>query len=1148
MTTPSRSNFAFVGPVFPRLLSDCRGAEAAAVSNPRASAIQARFVTEAMIKHISAFYGLETGGAMLDLARAPKFRQVVPPSIQNKIHALRKIGNVAAHEDKHIEQQVAIHAIAHLYDLMVWAAANVADRGRAAIPNEAFDPQILFDAPKQQAKTAAQLRKLQFELDQREQQHALQLSEERERLRAEREEHLRQQERFRKESAEQAAEIARLRAELEEKTRAELVEAQAEAGAVDTTANFAISEADTRRDIINPMLAAAGFSVEKGNVREEVQLPSGRADYVLYGEDGKALAVVEAKKPSVSISAGRQQAARYARELEAQFGQRPIIYYTTGYLVEMWDDVALPSGVEPKPREVDGYATARELYQLIRFRTLRQDLTKVTHDSEIAGRPYQAIAIRAVAEHLSDGYRKALLVMATGTGKTRTAIALVKMLKDAGWVKNVLFLADRKALVNQAAKNFSALYPDAGIVNLLKESKTDGTVYLSTYQSMIKQLGEKFTPYAFDLVIVDEAHRSIYRRYRRIFDYFDSYLIGLTATPRDEIDHNTYSMFDLQDGQPTTEYSLEQAVSEGYLVHYRPYAAESIILQTGVRYENLSEEDKVKWDLAEWGTDEDGNKLESPEGADASEINAKLYNLSTIDLVLKQVLTHGIKVDGADRIGKTIIFARNQYHADLIYKRFSVVDPKVSAEVITSGVDNPDELIERFEDPSPRGIDVAISVDMLDTGIDVPEIVNLVFFKPVHSQTKFWQMIGRGTRTRKDLFGEGLDKEEFFVFDYCDNLRHFAGADKPATEGSKQRSLSERLFLRRLELLDKSKDVELRASIRTHLQKQLGGVPESSPLVSPKARPILDRYREPASWESLSAADYADMEEHLANLPFASAAENEHAKRFDLVVLGCQTAVAEEQPVPDGLRLRVQRLATNLLTKLNVKAIAAQAKLLEQAASDEWWDGVTEMELEVLRRRMRSLVHNVDRGQRNAVVMDIKDELGELNLMSLPLEGAAGTVVESTVEQKIQAVLDKHGDALVLKKIRRAKPLTGVDIVSLEQLVASAGISDVPSLRTELGMSLPRFVRTMVGLEETAAREVFADWISGSRLNATQLAFLNRVVGGLVQNGIVTMGDLWEAPYNDYGDPLDVFDGNTAMVYDLRDRLQRIEQSVEEIS
>ncbi|AKK11710.1 DEAD/DEAH box helicase family protein [Corynebacterium uterequi] len=1158
MTTPHRTNFAFVGLAFPRLLADCRNLEAAALTNPRASAMQARFVADQVVRHVCAFLTVPASAeaSFADLAKDPRFRRFAPDAINTKIAAVRRFGNSAAHGAGFIDPTRMARVVQHLYDILVWAAANTSGLGQAALPTTGFDPSILTQAPKQAQLNDRQLSALERQLSQRTQE-TLQLTEQREQALRRAEQALEEAQRFKKKAAADALakeelerEFAQLKAQLEEQTRRDLVAAQKDAGQVDTSSMYTISEADTRRDVIDPMLATAGFSRDRGNLLEEYRLPSGaRIDYALMGSDGRVLAIVEGKKSGAAPSAGREQARQYADEVERATGHRPVIFYTTGYLVYLWDDA-----LGYPPREVEGYATADELHQIISKRTQRRPLATTAHDTAIAGRPYQEEMIRAVTERFEAGHRRALVVMATGTGKTRVSLALIKLLQRAGWVKNVLFLADRVSLVNQAARAFSALYPEAGVVNLLESNPGPGSIYVSTYPTMMGLLGTGFSPYYFDLIVLDEAHRSIYNRYQRIIDYFDAFLLGLTATPRDEVDHNTYGLFHLRDGQPTGDYSLSRAIDEAYLVPFKAFAATSVVLHSGIAYSELSDEEKIAWDNQEWGVDEDGTPLAAPERAHAAEINATLLNTTTIDLVLTQVLEHAIKVNGADRMGKTIIFARSQQHADAIYRRLRIINPQVSAEVITYQSSRSQALIDSFSATTADSVDVAISVDMLDTGIDVPEVVNLVFFKPVHSQTKFWQMIGRGTRLCPDLFGPGLDKKEFFVFDYCDNLRRFSSEVEPGrTDGSAQRSLSERLFIARIQLLDALRSVNeqhdgLTADLTELLRTQVASVPIDSPLIAPATRPIVEKFRRALTWEALDAALLAEAEEHLASLPFASSGEEEYAKRFDLLIVGMQVRLANDEPIGDAAEEKVRRLARNLLTKTTVPAIAERADMLEEAARESWWESVSVDELEALRRGVRHLIRYVDRGHRNVVTVDVADELGALEHSVLDALHAAGTVVESSLEEKLREFLKGHGDALVLQKIRRAIPLTTVDVEHLEELVAQAQAGNVKDLHERLGVSLPRFARDVVGLDRDAAREAFADLLDGATLNSLQLKFMNQLIEGLVHNGHVTLGELFEAPYNDYGTPLDVFEDNIATVTTLKNRLEDLERRVDPVA
>ena len=1149
MLPPQPTNFGFIGPIWPKLLIHCRDAEQAAVSNPHVAGMEARFILERLVDHISEAYGLRAanGWNLNDKLNHCSFKDCVNPQIHSKMNVIRRFGNDAAHSADYIDPERAVRAIGQLFDVLSWAAVNVAHTplNRNQLP--VFDRSIVINAPKQRNQTQKELTNLNRKLKEAiEEQNAtkLLLSQKEEEWRKEREQHLKQIAAFQGENKEPekrlTEECAAIGAELEQ-MRAEIATRQA----IDTSTNFAISEAETRRDLIDPALAEAGFSVERGNLFTEFSIDNGRVDYVLMGDGGTPYALVEAKKTSISIDAGRQQAEFYADALEQQFGTRPIIYYTNGYEIRLLDDGAQLPGVGGyQPRAVEGYATKDELYAMIRQRSQRQALDAVGVDKHIAGRAYQTIMLQAVAERFGAGHRRSLLVMATGTGKTRTAIALVKKLMQAGWAKNVLFLADRKSLVKQAAESFNQHLENVPVVNLLDNPRGDGQIYFSTYQTMINMLGgehgtaRSFSPYHFDLVIVDEAHRTIYRRYSRIFDYFDSLLLGLTATPRQEVDHNTYAMFHLEDGSPTADYPLNQAIDDGCLVPFKSFQCSSVILREGVAYVDLSPEEQVEWENQNWGIDENGEPIEAPEEANADEINAKLYNKDTIRQVVGQVLKHGIKVAGADRIGKTIFFTRNRKHAELVYEILIETNPQVRATVITHDAYNSLELIDHFKSSGKDAIDIAISVDMLDTGVDVPSVVNLVFFKPVYSNTKFWQMIGRGTRLAENLFGEGLDKKEFFIFDYCDNLRRFNGTDGiPPTEGSPQRSLSERTFLHRVELVSllPTRD-EVREAVVDKLRSQLKSVPRQSVLVRPEDRAGLERFTGADAWQDV---DVSALNE-LAYLPFADGPEDEeHAKRFDYLLLSLQLDIAHGDALTERNRDKLTGIAEHLLTKTNVPRVAEAAETLERYSTDMWWEGITILELEAARRELRTLVQFMDRGSRNAVVMDVKDELVEPEEFALLAESAGD--FRSSVEDRIRDVLEKHQNELAIQRIRKLKPLTAQDVDSLEGIIATAGKETVEELRDKInGQSVVGFVRGLIGLDEPAVEEAFADLLERSQLSAVQMEFLRRIIRVLSKTGSLTMNQLYDEPFNELGNVVDVFDGNMAIVLDLKTRLERV--------
>ena len=536
-----------------------------------------------------------------------------------------------------------------------------------------------------------------------------------------------------------------------------------------------LSEYKTRKFYIDTMLLDAGWT-EGNDWINEVELHGmpnksevGYADYVLYDDAHRPLAVIEAKRTCVDVAKGRQQAKLYADLLEKKYHRRPVIFITNGF------DTRIIDGQYPE-RRCSVIYSKRDLEKLFNLRSMRTSLKNVMVDRNIAGRYYQESAIKAVCEALDKkNRRRALLVMATGSGKTRTVIALCDVLLQHGWVKNILFLADRNSLVTQAKRSFVNLLPDLSVTNLC-EDKGNYTAHcvFSTYQTMMNcidsvkdEQGKLFTAGHFDLVIADEAHRSIYNKYRDIFNYFDAPLVGLTATPKDEVDKNTYEIFELENGVPTYGYELAQAVKDGFLVDYMSVETKLKFIEQGISYDELSEDDRREYEDT---FAEDG---EVPEHISSSALNEWVFNEGTIREVLHILMSNGLRVDYGQKLGKSIIFAKNHRHAEKIFEVFNREYPHLSgyAMVIDNYTNYAQSAIDEFSD-AKKLPQLAISVDMLDTGIDVPEVLNLVFFKKVMSKAKFWQMIGRGTRLCPGLM-DGEDKSKFYIFDFCGNFEFF---------------------------------------------------------------------------------------------------------------------------------------------------------------------------------------------------------------------------------------------------------------------------------------------------------------------------------------------------------------------------------------
>lgn len=1109
------SNFSFIKSEWPEVFEECSLAETYLTNDPRSACIYSRRVAEMLVQYIYEVSGLPESYVSDLAARVndPAFKNLTGHSITYRLNAIRKVGNTAAHGTGTVSLETATQVLRDLYTVVKWTMFNYSTNPGAVPSNSEFDPKLAASrAPLSKPEVAALLQKFEDQ----DASHAAAIRE--------------------KDQA-----IAERDAELEV-LRAQIASAKAANG---STLEPGIDETATRV-YIDAYLKESGWPLtdERDREFEVTGMPNqqgiGFVDYVLWGADGLPLAVVEAKRTSRSAQEGQHQAKLYADCLEAMFNRRPVIYYSNGYETWIWDDA---NGYPP--REVAGYCTSEELELLIARRNTRGALSDVPIDATIVERPYQHRAIRAVGDAFERKQREALLVMATGAGKTRTVVALVDQLMKANWAKRVLFLADRLELVKQGGNAFKAFLPHETTVNLQNERNSNGRVYVATYPTMMGLINEldengerRFGPGYFDLVVIDEAHRSVYAKYGALFEYFDSMLLGLTATPKDEVDHNTYRLFNLEDGVPTDAYSLDEAVADGYLVPPKAVAVGTTFLRQGIKYDDLTEEEQDQWDSLEWG--EDG----APAEVGAAEINQFLFNEDTVDKVLGMLMSEGYKVASGDRIGKTIIFAKSQQHAEFIEKRFNTGWPEFGGElarVITYQASYVADLIDKFKQPE-QAPHIAISVDMLDTGIDVPEVVNLVFFKPVRSKSKFWQMIGRGTRLCKDIFGPGQDKKDFLVFDFCGNLEYFS-QDLPGSAGSIQKPLSQRIFEARVALtaaLDvlntqgESSIKDLRDATAETLRQFVHGINLENVLVRPHLRAI-EGLKKPEIWTALGETQVAQLVE-VSGLPSSAQDNDEDAKRFDMLILTRQLAQLNgDEGSGDKTRLTIQRIAQNLLTKLNIPAVAERAELLEALAGEEWWIDVSLPMLEHARKRIRGLLRFADKTTRTPVYTDFEDTFTGSQIIDLP--GVTPGTNFERFKQKAEAYLRTHEDNLSLQKLRRGKSLTQSDLDELGRMLEESGAarSEIELAESSAG-SLGRFIRSLVGLERSAVEEAFAGLLNRQTFGVNQIRFIELVVDELTRNGSMDPGRLYESPFTDYSPagPDQIFEGSDVrLIVDL---------------
>ncbi len=1126
------SNFTFLPPAFKDLAEASRKAEEQIMGDSRAACFHARFALEAAVRWLYRYdtslrmpYDTTLGAMIHD----PGFRNLLPEAVFQKARVIQQVGNQAVHESRPIRQYDALQVVKELHHLCYWLTRTYAPETsrEGAAWSDARVPQQLDSATVVPRKELEALEK-QLEAQAKE---ALQRQQEKDAL---------------------DSELQVLRAQL----------AEAKAAAEKKPDPHDYTEAETRHYLIDLELKRAGWLLDQKRDKEfEVsgmpnQSGKGYVDDVLWGDDHKPLGIVESNKTTVDARVGQQQAKLYADCLEAIYDQRPVIFYTNGYETWLWDDTAYP------PRRVSGFYKKEELARLILRRSTRKLLNTVPINGVIVERYYAKRVISSIGEHFTEKQRKALLVMATGTGKTRVAIALVDVLQRANWAKRVLFLADRVSLVNQAGNAFKAHLPDSSPVNLVTEKNTEGRVYVCTYPTMMGLIDvtdggtARFGVSHFDLIIIDEAHRSVYQRYREIFRYFDCLLVGLTATPREQVDKNTYELFDLEEGVPTDAYELERAVSDGYLVPPQVRQVDLKFPRDGIHYDDLSDAEKAEWESLDWG-DNNGNSG-APDTVQASAINSWLFNTDTVDKMLQHLMKEGLKVEGGDRLGKTIIFARNHDHAEFIAERFDFHYPHYAghfARVIDHQVKLPQSLIDDFsqKDKAPH---IAISVDMLDTGIDVPEIVNLVFFKPVYSKIKFWQMIGRGTRLCKNLFGPDQDKEHFRIFDFCFNFDFFR-ENPDGIEGSGGEALGTRLFKSRVQLLaavqrtpELEPSGELRSTLASMLHGEVSGMNPDNFMVRARLQHV-EKFKNAASWESLTDFDIHDIEFQVAGLPSQIETDGIEARFFDLSALRMQIALFEKDAKTfETTCKKVIEIASCLEEKDAIPAVKQQLETLRAIQTTEFWEGMDLATLEDLRLRLRGLVQFIDKSKRKIVYTHFEDEItGVREDASVYMPKMTG----SQYAKKVEDYLRSHQNEIAIQRLRNNQSLTPTDLQSLETTLLSIGEDEGQRLLTSMlhlheVPTLAHLVRRIVGMDRSAAKAAFSTFLEDRTLNAQQMRFVELVIDQLTARGFMEPSALYEAPFSSIhtGGPDELFVGKPNIIDGLFHTLEETQPKVQE--
>jgi len=916
----------------------------------------------------------------------------------------------------------------------------------------------------------------------------------------------------------------------------------------DITDKIDYSEAETRKLFIDLLLEEAKWEVldkegaivpSKACIEIEVTgMPNnagvGYVDYVLFGANGKPLAVVEAKRTTKSPEVGRQQAILYADCLERQYGVRPVIYYTNGFKTFIIDGLGYPA------RRVHGFHTEEDLLVLIQRRG-RNGITDLKINDEITNRAYQKQAVKAICENFNGMHRRGLLVMATGTGKTRVAISLCDVLMRNGWAKNILFLADRTALVKQAHKNFTKLLPSATTARLddfkpsEKEAVMKARILFSTYQTMINYIDTELKEFSigrFDLIVIDEVHRSIFGKYTSILSYFDALMVGLTATPREDDDRSTYELFERESGEPNFEYLLDEAVSDGYLVDKVVLSRTTDILKNGIKYDKLSEDEKQQMESI-WKYEK--AKLNIPDeelyrrNIEHDELFSYIFNQDTIDKVIIDLMDNGLKINGGDTIGKTIIFAYNHYHAVLIVERFKHLYPALGddfCQLIDNTVNYAQSLIDTFE---VRGKmpQIAVSVDMLDTGIDVPDILNLVFFKQVRSKIKFLQMIGRGTRLSEEIFDEGETPEDrakkfFYIFDWCGNFEFF-GENPKGFEPMKSISLTQRLFDLRVDLSialqhEQFQNDEVAKALHDETKAILiGQVKElNDKHISVREHwDLVDKYRKKNTWVYLSNTDGIELKDVIAPL-LVSSTTNIGATKFDILMLNIELSQIDEAVNGDKSKQVVEKIANKLQEKASIKQVNDKMPLIKQLSKHDFWETASLDKLEYVRKEIRDLVQFLTSITNQKFTINIKD--------TVEAKGTPKDVpLQKSYKQRVMDFLAENKELPVIQKIVNMEKLSFDDIGELENICwKELGTKEdyekfIAKSNMICGDSVGAFIRSQIGVDRHVAMLRFSQFLSDVTLNSLQEEYIKSIITYVCDNGDITPNTLMEEePFAQY--------------------------------
>lgn len=1082
-------NFDILNENWPELSQLGAFAEGYAYADPASALVKLRLFAENLTKDIYRDLRLpkQDQSTFVDLLKNDAFVAITPKVILGKLHALRMHGNKAAHGEP-AKPADALWLLGEAYDLARWIYVRYGNGDAKSVPQykqpSPPDKSQVRERRQVLEKLAAQEAQMEELLDE--------------------------------------LESARKKAAAAEKKAEELQSLAADAQAVANELEF--DEATTRTRLIDSLLASVGWDVGAGEIStaevgKEIEVPEqptqsgiGYADYVLWGDNGNPLAVIEAKKTSVDPERGRAQAKLYADGLEKAHGQRPVIFYTNGFDIWIWDDA---QGYPP--RKLFGFYSKDSLQHLVDYqRAERKPLDEFEVNEEIVNRLYQLEAISRVAERFTANYRKALIVQATGTGKTRVAIALTDLLIRAGWVKRVLFLCDRRELRKQAKNAFNDFLSEPiRIVTSRVRSNASERVFLATYPAMQKVF-QAFDTGFFDLIIADESHRSIYNVYGDIFRYFDCHQIGLTATPVDFVTRNTFKLFDCEGQLPTANYDLEQAVEDEYLTPFEVFEHTTQFLREGIKLDSLTK-DQIE-ELEEQGEDPSQYDFSS------EQVDKAIYNKDTNRAILRNLMENGIRDASGQLLGKSIIFARNHQHAVLMAQLFDEMYPQFGGkfcQVIDNYDPRAEQLIDDFKGEGANDdLTIAISVDMLDTGIDIPDILNLVFARPVKSPVKFWQMIGRGTRLCEGLFGSGKGKTVFRIFDHWANFERFETGYRPA-EPTQSKSTMQLVFEERLTLAEtalQTSEIPVFETAVALISADINALPENSISVKEHWREKRELSK-PETLNAFNPATVARLRQEIAPLmQWRDIRGRGDAYALDLLIARMQIALLRKSGQIDDLKIELlDRLA---LLQMHLNPVREKAEVIKLAKSDEFWVDVTVQRVEEIRLPLREIIHHRERGKGQALPPKIVDVTeGEEGVLYARRSTSLKSVDMKAYQQIVEVELKKHFETnATLKKIRAGESVAEADLQALVSLVLTQSPNASRDVLEEFfsatAAPLQDAIRAIVGMDARSVRDKFGEFVQKHpKLTAKQTRFLSLLQNHIARYGSITVDRLYETPF-----------------------------------